>query len=97
MTDNNDVPMIGQDDESQVRLTSVEDVYVDDDGEWTVSTFGCSCCSTWISDWDLSDNDIEQSLRHTMKRHLRLAEEYRVRLEKFLADPARVNHDQEDR
>jgi hypothetical protein len=84
-------------DHEETSVESVETCAVDSSGEWTAYTFGCSCCSHWISDWDLSDKDIEESLRAIVKRHLRLAEEYRKSLENFLANPARVTHKPEDR
>jgi hypothetical protein len=68
MTDKNHREMVGKGDNA-VRASVVESVYRDDDGEYTATTYGCGCCSKWLNDHDLSDNDIEIIMRAILARH----------------------------
>jgi hypothetical protein len=69
--------------ERKHSVASVESIHRDRDGEWIAYTFGDSCGASWVSDWDLSDDDILAVLRSIRARHLRLAEEYRIALQRF--------------
>jgi hypothetical protein len=67
----------------ETSVDSIEIIGPDSDGEWNAHTFGCSCCSRWIGDWDLSNEDIRAALVAVMKRHIKQAEHYRKLLAAF--------------